>query len=238
MAKRVLVVEDSAEIQTVVRRTLAPQYDVVSALTLKEAREALNGDGTFDLFVLDIELPDGDGMRFCAELKNTERFADIPVFVLTGRHSIQEKTLGFQLGIEDFISKPFEPLELKLRIDSRLKKLGAQQMKSDCFSVGDLDFNLASRSVEIRGGTTATRIDLSSKEFGILVFLAKMHDQVKSREQIISQVWGDNVHVGDRTVDAHISRIRKKILSSSVKIEAVSQAGYCLSVAQTLKAAG
>ncbi len=225
----ILCVEDSLEVQIVIRAAFSSTHKLIFACSLAEARTSLDKD-TFDAIILDIGLPDGDGLRFCSELKNVQNLSSIPVFVLTGKNSIHEKTLGFQLGIEDFIPKPFNPIELRLRVESRLQKMVDQKRQADSISLGTLKINFSSQRASMTTSSGDLPIEFSSTEFKILSFLARNLDQVKSREQIIAAVWSDGLHLSDRTVDSHISRIRKKLGNSTCLIEAVPGAGYRLLV--------
>ncbi len=224
---RILCVEDSNEVQMIIRATLSPAHTLVFASSITEARLRFD-QGTFDAIILDIGLPDGDGLRFCSELKSVRGLSSMPVFVLTGKNSIHEKTLGFQLGIEDFIAKPFDPIELRLRIESRLKKVSDQKKHTDCILVGPLKIDFSSQRVSLSSSDGDIPLEFSATEFKILCFLAKNLDQVKSREQIIAAAWPDGLHLSDRTVDSHISRIRKKIGGNVCFIEAVTGSGYRL----------
>ena len=226
---RILCVEDSAEVQIVLKRTLGSSHEIVLASTLQEARLALEKTN-FDMVVLDINLPDGDGLRFCSELKASNELKDIPVMILTSNHTINDKTLGFQLGIEDFLEKPFDPIELRLRIESRLKKIFDQKNAESIMVIGNLKINHSSQRVEVDFESTVQAVELSSTEFRILNYLARNVDHVKSREQIINEVWGNSVHLLDRTIDSHLSRIRKKIIKSNCTIEAIPSVGYRFSL--------
>ena len=228
---RILSIEDSVEIQLILKKVLSPLCELFLSSTLERARVELSRV-PFDLVILDIGLPDGDGLRFCSELKSTPVFSSIPVFILTSNHSIQEKTLGFQLGIEDFVVKPFEPIELRLRIESRLKKIQERKESQEILSIGRLKINYSCQRVALQLPDGDLSINLSSTEFKILVFLAKNKERVKSREQIISAVWTDGSHLSDRTIDSHISRIRKKLIKGNCVIEAVQNSGYRFTVLQ------
>ncbi len=226
---RVLCVEDSVEVQVVVKRSLFPLFQVTTSTTIQLAKRLMSRE-CFDLVILDLGLPDGDGLAYCKELKSSLDLSSIPIFLLTSSQSIQEKVMGFSLGVEDYISKPFDPIELKIRIEARLGSLMRMQQRTQVLSIGLLriDFLHQRASLALDGGNES--LDLSYKEFKLLVFLAKNLDQVKSRESIISAVWSDGLHLSDRVVDSHVSRIRKKIRNGDCTIEAVQNLGYRLSV--------
>lgn len=234
MMYRILCLEDSPEVQLVLEKTLSPKCECTLVDSIKQAREKL-ASCSFDLLILDIGLPDGDGLRFCSELKSSHEFSTIPVFILTANSSLQEKILGFQLGIEDYITKPFEPLELRLRVESRLKKICDQKEVQEVLSVGNLVLDYSRQKVFLHISGRNSDLELSTTEFKILSFLARNKEQVKSREQIIAAVWESGFHLSDRTVDSHVSRIRKKILKSDCLIGAVQNSGYRFYVRQAGK---
>ena len=228
MIYKIISIEDSPEIQNLVKIALSnAPFELSFAYTLKEGRDYIN-KGKADAILLDIDLPDGDGLKFYSEIKNYPELASIPVFILTGRNSIEDKSLGFQLGIEDFITKPFNPIELKLRLETRLKKILDKKVGEEIIHLGNLTIDLASQRVIIQNQTNTSKPDLSSTEFKILYYLAKNKEQIKSRDQIMTTVWGEDTNFTDRTIDSHISRLRKKIAECNYKIEAVANSGYRL----------
>jgi DNA-binding response OmpR family regulator len=227
---RILCVEDSQEVQIILRASLSPDHTVRIVPSIAQARQAIFKEGPFDLVVLDIGLPDGDGLRFCAELRGSKAYKELPIVILTANHAIQEKTLGFQLGIEDYVSKPFEPTELRLRIESRLKKIYQYRASSDVLTLGPLSIHLQELKATLQLADKIRTIDFSTTEFRLLVYLARNAEQVKTREQIIAAVWQNGLHLSDRTVDSHISRIRQKLKNHEVTIEAVPGTGYRFSV--------
>ncbi len=223
--KRILVVEDNSEVQIILKHILAKDYALQFANTLAEARQFLQ-DNEVDLLLLDIMLPDGDGLRFCAEVKSSKG-KKLPVLILSARTGIEDKALGFQLGIDDFITKPFDPLEVKIRVDARIKKELDAKGEGDTIRIGDITIYLAKHRVEIDQQTEP--VTLTAKEFGILVYLAQQPEVVKTRAQILDEVWGSGVHLTDRSVDSHISRLRKRLEKSSTEIESVKNTGYRIS---------
>jgi DNA-binding response OmpR family regulator len=225
MDKKVLFVEDTRETQLVLQ-SLLRDYKVITCMSLEEARRSLV-HGPFAAIILDIELPDGDGLRFLAECpENLKKQAAI--FIISSKTALANKAMAFTYGADDFISKPFDPLEVKMRIDAKIRKMTEQQSSSENFTIADLMVNVAEQRLYLEEDGESTQINFTSLEFRIFVFLSKNRDKVISRDEIINHIWGGRVHITDRTVDAHIAHIRKKISSSKVKIETVFGSGYKL----------
>lgn len=222
--KRVLVVEDNSEMRIMVKSCLE-EFEIAEAATLSAARQALE-ESLFDLIVLDLQLPDGDGSRFLAEMQGKENLRHIPVFVLTGRTDTMDKVLAFSIGAEDFITKPFDPLELKARVQAKLRKLEVNEKSKEQFLVEDLRINTARQRVWINDDPNP--VPLTSIEYRLLLMLSRNRDRVISRQRFLDEIWGNEISVTDRTVDTHIGHLRKKIRSSRVQIETVIGEGYRL----------
>jgi two-component system phosphate regulon response regulator PhoB len=221
--KTILCVEDNPEIQILVEAAL-DQQQVTMAKTLAEAKGALKKQ-TFDLVILDLELPDGDGMKFLAEIGQEHQ---TPVFILTGRTETANKVIAFSLGVDDFISKPFDPLELRARVNAKLKKTATQQDQQAVLKMKDLTIDVEKQRVSIAKAQGGESVSLTSIEFRLLLTFARSPDRVFSRAQLLDKVWGSDIAVTDRTVDTHVGHLRKKISSSNVKIETVLNEGYRL----------
>lgn len=223
----VLLVEDSPEIQLVVKKTLSNgQVQVEIAGDGKEAALALEGR-KFDLIILDIVLPDCTGFDICAQIQSNPKTSDVPVMFLSGREEVTNKVTAFSLGADDYVVKPFNPIELRARVEAKLKKLRNKKDSDELIRKGDLMINLAVQKAFIgRGEDGGKDIGLTPLEFKLLVCLAKGEGRVYSREQILSIAWGKDTHVVDRTVDAHVSGLRKKLGDFSRSIESVPGVGY------------
>src|ERR1700733_13936920 len=144
--KSILCVEDNAEIRILVEASLEP-LRVLSVGTIQEAREALARE-SFELLILDLELPDGDGMKFMTELSSkSSPFSHIPVFILTGKSDTANKVIAFSLGVEDFVSKPFDPVELRARVNAKLRKQDTLQDSRDVIKIKDLSIHLPQQRV-------------------------------------------------------------------------------------------
>jgi DNA-binding response OmpR family regulator len=222
--KKILLVEDNPESQVLVKEILSGM-SVDTTGTIKEAENMLLKT-KYDLLVLDICLPDGDGLKFFSVVREQIR---APTLILSGSSDIGSKVMAFSLGVDDFIAKPFQPEELKARVLAKLKKLEEIKASTNFLSVGDLEINLECQRAFLLSKKGRKDINLTSKEFKLLAYMAKRKDWVVGRDKLLDELWGTGVHVSDRTVDTHISHLRKKFSKSNVQIDAVHGEGYRLS---------
>jgi two-component system phosphate regulon response regulator PhoB len=227
--RRILLIDDAQDIKTVVEATLGSSFLLQYAQTLEEATRLLAA-GSFDLILLDVVLPDGDGYKYCATLQNSPSTAGIPVIFLTGKGEVNDRVLGFSLGADDYIVKPFEPIELRARVEARLKKTRDRSELADVLRKEDLRINTATQKVYImesgEAGAAERQIDLTPVEYKLLTHFARHEDHVLSREQLLAAVWNDHVNVTDRSVDVHVSNLRKKISACAFTIKPVYGVGY------------
>lgn len=224
---QVLAIDDSEEILLAIEHALGYQFKVTKATSIMEAKKAIQ-KMPFDLIVLDLGLPDGDGLSLCATLKNNPETRKIPLIMLTGKQQIEDKVLGFTAGADDYIVKPFHPQEFRFRVEARLREQQNKKKEAEIFTVGDLTFDVAKQRVTIEKPGHPVTVALTTLEFRILLFFARRREQVLSRSQLLDSVWGGDINVYDRTIDTHISHIRKKIADSDWKLESVHGAGYRL----------
>lgn len=225
--KRILVVDDDSLIATLVVDCLSDKYEVVTSSTIADAQAKI-GAQKFDLILLDVALPDGDGFAFCARLRNGAATQQLPIVFLTGKVDVTDRIMGFTLGADDYIQKPFDPDELCVRVAARLRSAAAAVPVNDQLRHGNLRVDTARHQAFVSHDGRETAIDLTPSEFRILLLFVKSQGRVFSREQIISGIRGDNFQLSARTVDSHISNLRKKLGRSSVEIKAVHGAGYRL----------
>lgn len=223
---RVLCIEDNMEIQVLIKELLKP-VDVLTCQSLLEGQKLIQ-DQTFDLLLLDLGLPDGDGMKLLSWIEASPHLKKIPLFILTAKNEIASKTQAFALGADDFITKPFDPQELKLRILAKMKKTSEQNKLNDTLKINDLNIFIATQKVYLSLPQGPQAIDLTAIEFRLLSILAKNPERIFTREDLLKMAWGDHVNITDRTVDTHIGNLRKKIKSSQVTIETVVNVGYKL----------
>lgn len=224
--QKLLLVEDNEVIRVLAANTLK-EFSLSMAASLKEA-QSLMQTNTFDLILLDIGLPDGDGLAFLNQLSSNSEF-QVPVIIISGKTDIANKVTAFSFGAEDFIAKPFDPIELKARVAAKLKKLEQAKTNSDILKIGDLLITVSKQKVVIQGaGSEQLPVDLTTLEFKLLLALAKHPERVYSREHLLAEVWGDDLSVTSRSVDTHVAHLRKKIHKSTVKIDTVIRSGYRL----------
>ncbi len=226
MAK-ILCVEDSTEFYIYLTSVLR-DHTLVQAESLNDAFKLLqNGRESFDMVLLDISLPDGNGMKALPGLKETFASKVVPIIILSSDNDVISKVAAFGIGADDYISKPFDANEFRARIDARLRVAHRLQDNLSQIKIGDLSIDSNNMSVEIQNPQVGREhIQLTPYEFKILKIVSSRPGQVFSRDQLLDQVWGLGKHITQRTVDAHVSHLRKKIAKSSVSIETVLSLGY------------
>ncbi len=223
MKKHILCIEDDDAIQTLVEVSLT-EYLVHKAKSLKEAEKELN-QYSFSALIMDIELPDGDGLRFLSQIMQQEKYKKIPVLVLSHHVEISNKVMAFSVGAEDFIGKPFDPIELNVRLTAKIKRRDAEQDEQKVRKIADvlLDFD-RQKSFQVVGFKEVD-LNLTSIELKIFSTLTKRLEQVYSRDQLMNLVWGETF-ISDRTVDSHIAHLRQKIEPTAIVIETSKNFGY------------
>jgi DNA-binding response OmpR family regulator len=178
-----------------------------------------------DLLILDLMLPDMDGIELCKQLKNDGRYRKIPIIMLTAKQEETDKILGLELGADDYVTKPFSPKELVARVKAVLRR-GKEVAESEIITVGNLlKIDLQKHEVlDINN----KKIDLTPTEFKILHTLAKRRGWVLSREMLLKSIWGQDVFVIDRNIDVHIRHLREKLSKAGELIINVRGMGYKL----------
>lgn len=211
--------------QEIIRAVLGKQHGVFVAGSVEESERILAREN-IDLILLDIVLPDGDGFRYCATLQTKDETRQIPIIFLTVKNNVQDKVLGFSLGADDYISKPFDPIELRARVESRLKKNRERSERELVLQKGDVSFDIPRQRIQVQSNGRSQEVELTPLEFKLLLFFARHEGHVLSRGQLIAGVWGDHTHVIDRNVDTQVSGLRKKIAASVYSIQSVHGMGY------------
>ena len=218
---KILVVDDDPHIRELVRVFLRNDgFDVVEAPDGMAALSTLDS-GKVDLAVIDIMMPRMDGWELCQEIKAT---FDIPVLMLTAKGETSQKLKGFQLGTDDYLVKPFEPLEMVARVKALLKRYRIES--SQIIQVGGLTLDREKFQVMVEGEA----LTLPRKEFDLLFHLGSYPGRTFSREQLIEDLWGYDFHGNDRTLDVHIHRLRERFSDGkySFRIRTIRGLGYRL----------
>ena len=225
MQSKILIVDDAIDHQQMILSILGNSHFLSQAFTLTEAKKLLVKN-TYDLILLDISLPDGDGLSFYAEMLSENLMKNSPVIFVTAHSEANKEIMGFSLGAEDYIVKPIEPGRLRARIESRLKHLEGKKNKDLVLSKGNLKISVSYQQVTVIHDGAEVPIDLTPVEFKLLFHFLRYEEHVFSREQLLAAVWGNTADVIDRTVDMHVSNLRKKITLSNYKIKAIHGSGY------------
>jgi len=221
---RILVVDDEPDILDVVAYNLEQAGYRVS--TARDGRTAIAEAERSkpDLVVLDIMLPDLSGMEVCRALRRAEKTRSVPILMLTARSEEVDRVVGFEVGADDYVTKPFSPRELVLRVRAILRRrasTGEEQTES-VFEHGCLTLDVARHQVEVEGQV----VDLTSIEFKLLHDLMSRRGRVQSRDALLDRVWGYAAGVETRTVDTHVKRLREKLGPAGAYVETVRGVGY------------
>ena len=227
--QKILIIEDSEDAYNIVHTSLRSQYHVDWAQNVQSAKSYLS-KFNYKIILLDIILPDGDGFQLCSLLQSQESTQEIPIILLTSKSSTSDKVLGFSVGANDYLVKPFDPLELRARIESKLRIYHRQKLSSNIQKISGLEINRENQRIFVITSNGKKEIDLTPIEFKLLAFLAKEPNKVFSRDDILNSVWGEGVHVFSRSVDTHISKLRKKLFQHAHCVQSVHGSGYKFAV--------
>ena len=222
MKERVLIVEDDKHISKLVKFNLEKaNYECTIAATGEKALEVLDNQAV-DLVILDIMLPGMNGLEICRAIRQKEKFKSLPIMMLTAKGEEVDRVVGFEMGADDYIVKPFSPRELVLRVKAILKRGKAEESKKDIITSEDITIDIPKYKVTVKGKA----IDLTQMEFKLLVTLVERQGRVQTRERLLSDVWDMDTDVDTRTIDTHIKRLREKLGKSGNSIETVRGLGY------------
>jgi phosphate regulon transcriptional regulator PhoB len=217
----ILVVEDDKDIAELIAYNLkSAGFQVSIALDGKSSLRFIK-EKSPDLIVLDLMLPDMDGIDVCKYLRSNEPSKNIPVVMVTAKGEEIDRVLGFELGADDYIVKPFSPRELVLRIKAILRRL-KPPMKEKVIRIEGLTLDVGRHIVTVGD----EEVHLTATEFKLLLELMKNRGRVQTREALLNKVWGYTFEGYERTVDTHVRRLRKKLGASSELIETVRGVGY------------
>ena len=225
MAHCVLIVEDEPDIRKTIDYNLSKEsFKVVQAESIAEGEKALAAN-KIDVIILDLMLPDGSGLTLCRDIKSDAKTKHIPVIILTAKTEEVDRIVGFELGADDYVTKPFSVRELILRVKAILKRgIDSPQQENDIsdMEVGDLRLNLDAHQAFVRD----EEIALTALEFRLLKHLLDRRGRVQTRDQLLEEVWGYSSDVTTRTVDTHIKRLREKLLGAGDCIQTIRGVGY------------
>jgi two-component system phosphate regulon response regulator PhoB len=223
MSQRILIIEDEPDIRKTLEYNISREgYKVVSASSLSEGKEQINSSD-FSLILLDLMLPDGSGLNLCREIKSDKDKSPTPIIILTAKDDEVDKVVGFELGADDYVTKPFSVRELILRIKAILKR---GESKKEILEVqrqfGELTMDIDSHEAFVNN----EQIILTALEFRLLRQLVDRRGRVQSRDQLLSDVWGYSAEVTTRTVDTHIKRLREKLGTMGKYVQTIRGVGY------------
>ena len=202
---RLLIVDDEQNIREVIR-----EYSEFNGHEVTEAADGMSAVGLcklndYDLIVMDIMMPKLDGYSACKEIRKTK---DIPIIMLSARGEEYDKLFGFELGIDDYVVKPFSPKELMARINAVLsRKSGASAPVSEVMTFNGLEINIPARTVTVDG----KKVELTPKEYDLLFYLFENKNIALSRDKLLSDIWGYDFFGDDRTIDTHIKNLRNNL---------------------------
>ncbi len=221
MRTRILVVDDEPDVLDLVTYNLGQagfqtETAVDGAEALRKARSSAP-----DLILLDLMLPEVDGLEVCKLLRRDAKTSAIPIIMLTARASEIDRIVGLELGATDYVPKPFSPRELVLRVKKRLEQNNGPQAKT-AFILGSLQVDVSRHLVTVKG----KRVELTATEFKLLTLLIQRAGHVQSRDQLLRDVWEYETHIDTRTVDTHVRRLREKLGPAAKHLDTVRGVGY------------
>lgn len=221
---KILIVDDDLAIRKLVKAFLQQEgFATFEAANGQEAMDVL-ANVKIDLIILDIMMPVMDGWDFCGDLKKT---MDVPIIMVTAKGEIAERLKGFQLGTDDYLVKPFDPMELMMRVKALLKRYRIEH--SETVQVGDVTIDRKTFELTVGGHSSM----IPPKEFELLFKFASNPGHIFTRAQLIEQIWGVDYEGDSRTVDVHVKRLREKLehnASEKVSIVTIRNLGYRLEV--------
>lgn len=219
----ILIVEDEPDIRkTIEYNFLKEGFKVSLAGSISRGRDIVFSD-SINLIILDLMLPDGSGLDLCRELKSNSSYAKIPIVILTAKSDEVDRVVGFELGADDYVTKPFSVRELILRVKAILKR--APDSSPDSigeYVIGSLRIDFDAHTVQVKG----KEVKLTALEFKLLKHFLDRRGRVQSRDQLLQDVWGYSSDITTRTVDTHIKRLREKLLSAGEYIQTIRGVGY------------
>lgn len=233
ISPRILVVEDERSHQLLIEKSLTGFYKFDVAVSVQQARDLILAHH-YDLFLLDILLPDGTGFEVLNDLRRTEKHHLTPVIFLTVKEDLKSKLTGFSLGADDYMIKPPESLELRARIDARLRVAGEMRdfrvhsRPDPAVQFGPITLDTVRLAAVINDSGKQEVLELTPLEFRLLLFFVQNSDRCLSRQQILKDVWGNETHVLERSVDSTVATLRRKLGHHGKMLKSVHRVGYQL----------
>jgi two-component system phosphate regulon response regulator PhoB len=222
MTDRVLVVDDEPDLLELVRFHLAQAgFEVETARDGRHGLEAIRRRRP-DLVVLDWMLPDLSGTEVCRQVRSDPQLRDLPILLLTAKAEEVDRVVGFELGADDYVTKPFSPRELALRVQAILRRTRSEQVVSEVLERG----SIALDTQRYRCSVDQVEVTLTAKEFRLLATLMSRPGRVLTRQRLLDEVWGSDITVTERTIDTHLKRLREKLGTAGDLIETVRGVGY------------
>jgi two-component system phosphate regulon response regulator PhoB len=222
MAERILVVDDEPDLLELVRVNLSQAgFDVETAESARAGLAAIR-ERVPDLLVLDLMLPDVPGTEVCRQVRSDAKLRDLPIVMLTAKSEEVDRVVGFELGADDYVAKPFSPRELTLRVQAILRRSSAPAEPTAVLQHGALRLDAERHRCTVAGAP----VDLTAKEFKLLATLMARPGHVMSRQRLLDAVWGSEITVTERTIDTHLKRLREKLGEAGDLIETVRGVGY------------
>jgi two-component system phosphate regulon response regulator PhoB len=221
VAEKVLIVEDEPDLLRSVEYNFRQAgFQVLTAMRGRDAVRLAQTEAP-DVVLLDLMLPDIDGTEVCRQIRASAKTQAIPVIMVTARGDEVDRVVGFELGADDYVTKPFSVRELVLRVRAVLRR-GRQPQESQSLEIGALKIDSAAHRVWVAGA----EVSLTALEFKLLSTLAASRGRVKTRDALLGEVWGLHMNVETRTVDTHVKRLREKLGDAGALIETVRGVGY------------
>lgn len=224
---RLLSIEDDFGVQQVIEDSLCSEFEVIQAATLQQARDFL-ATQSFDIILLDLQLPDGNGLDFCRTLRKEKKTSVIPIVILSGRSTVNDRVNGLEMGALDYIAKPFEPDELlaRVKVSSMRGSLARISSDNNLVQVGRLFIDARLQRVLVDDEGVERDLLLTPIEFKTLTALLRAKGKTLSRPALIDAVWGSSNHIAGRTVDKNVCALRKKLTPFCDAIVTQHDQGY------------
>ena len=226
--KKILVIEDEEDLNQTLSFNLENEgYKVTPALKGSEALAILEKESPPDLVILDLMLPDISGLDICRHIRSKDNLKNISVIIVTAKGEEVDRVVGFELGADDYIVKPYSVRELMLRIQAQLRRNDSSEVTEENSEEGNISFkDLLIDNSKHKVFLSDKKISLTAKEYTLLKYLLTKADKVQTRDILLDKVWGYDNSVTTRTVDTHVKRLRSKLGKYGKNIETIRGVGY------------